>query len=153
MPFPTSINNLVGGLIKNKKGKILLVKSPLRGWEFPETQVKIEEDHVEALKRVVKEKAYISISVNKVVGIFTNINTEAQSDCKTHISKDIYIDFICTQSCEGVRTMEKGLEVGWFNENEVLDKVTHPFVKERLKHMLDFSGSIHIQSKKIVKGF
>lgn len=69
MEFPTHIV-AVGGLINNSEGKILLVKHPRRGWEFPGGQVKTGEDLISALKREVKEESGVDISVKKLVDVY-----------------------------------------------------------------------------------
>ena len=65
MGFPTHIV-AVGGLISNSEGRVLLVKSPRRGWEFPGGQVEIGEDLISALKREVKEEAGVDIEVKQL---------------------------------------------------------------------------------------
>lgn len=46
----------VEGLISNRKGKVLLVHHPDRGWQFPGGKVELGEDLVTALKREVQKR-------------------------------------------------------------------------------------------------
>ncbi len=71
MDFPRHIV-AVAGLISDKNGAILLVRSPRRGWEFPGGQVEEGETLAQALEREVREEAGISISVDALVGIYSN---------------------------------------------------------------------------------
>lgn len=152
MAFPTAVNNLVAGLIRNQEGKVLLINNQKGGWKFPEGQVQNGEDHIEALKRVVNEKANINISVSKLVGIYSNIRTEIHCGDEIQVSKDVYIDFIGTMNCDELRTREESIDVGWFNKEDALSNVTHPIIKERLEYMFNYNDSIHMLFKKIVKG-
>lgn len=65
MNYPVHIVS-VGGLIENDEGKILMLKSPDRGWEIPGGQVEEGESLTDALKREVKEETGIDIEVGSL---------------------------------------------------------------------------------------
>ena len=46
----------VAALVTNEKGEILLVKSPLRGWEYPGGLIEPGETFQEALHREFREE-------------------------------------------------------------------------------------------------
>ena len=50
MEYPTHIVAVMG-IVRNEKNEILLIKSPLRGWEPPGGQVENGEDLITALER------------------------------------------------------------------------------------------------------
>lgn len=136
MEFPKHIV-AVGGLVTNGKGKVLLMRHPDRGWEFPGGQVNISEDLITALKREVKEETGINISVGKLVGIYQNIKAES-----VHIPTKIIFDFLCKKVSGGLKTSEESLEVEWFPRDKVLNMITHPVIHDRMKDMLNFSDKI-----------
>ena len=53
----------VSALITHPDGRILLIKSPRRGWEFPGGQVEEGENLIEALKREIREEAGVEVVV------------------------------------------------------------------------------------------
>lgn len=74
----------VAGLILNDCNEILLVKSPLRGWEFPGGMVEEGESLQSTLKREVFEESGVVVEIIGFSGM-----------CK-NIEKDIVnIDFKC----------------------------------------------------------
>ncbi len=63
----------VAGVIRNEEGNILLIKSPLRGWEPPGGQVEVGEDLLTALKREVLEETGCTVKVGGLVGVQSNL--------------------------------------------------------------------------------
>lgn len=76
MIYPTHIV-AVSALVSNRSGKVLLMRHPIRGWEFPGGQVEAGEDLVVALKREVAEETGITIAVKRLISINSNIKPEA----------------------------------------------------------------------------
>ncbi|MRR10050.1 NUDIX hydrolase, partial [bacterium] len=60
MKYPTHIV-AVSALVRNRAGKVLLMRHPRRGWEFPGGQVEAGEDLIAALHREVKEETGITV--------------------------------------------------------------------------------------------
>ena len=69
--FPTHIL-ATGAFVRNSNDEILLVKTYNRSWQIPGGQVENREDLVEAVIREVKEESGIDISVNTIVGMYSN---------------------------------------------------------------------------------
>ena len=63
----------VGGFVTNEKKEVLLIKSPLRGWEFPGGMVEPGESLTEALIREVKEESGINVSITGIIGLYKNM--------------------------------------------------------------------------------
>lgn len=118
----------VAGLVTNEEGKILLVNSPWRGWEYPGGLVEPGETFEAALRREIREEAGVEIEIQRFVGI-----------CK-NVEKDIVnIDFACRYVSGDLTTSEESTEVVWATPEAAMDMVTFPLTKKRLRNML--SGS------------
>lgn len=125
--FRMNPNHLVScaALVTNDTGKILLVKSPWRGWEYPGGLIEPGETFRQALMREVKEEAGIEIEITGFIGI-----------CK-NVEKDIVnIDFTARYLSGDLHTSEESTEVIWATPEEAMERITFPLTKKRLKNML-----------------
>jgi len=113
------------GLVTNDEGKILLVKSPLRGWEYPGGLIEPGETFQQALHREIREEAGVEVEITGFVGI-----------CK-NVEKDIVnIDFTCRYVSGELTTSEESTEVIWATEEEAFRLITFPLTRKRLRNML-----------------
>lgn len=118
----------VAALVTNDEGKILLVNSPWRGWEYPGGLIEPGETFQEALRREIREEAGIEVEITGFVGI-----------CK-NVEKDIVnIDFTCRYIGGELTTSEESTEVIWASAEEAFKLITFPLTAKRLEQML--SGS------------
>src|SRR5215470_9625249 len=90
----------VAGLISNASGDILLIKSPLRGWEFPGGQVEEGESLIQALKREIHEETGIIASIGALIGIYSNIKPPSK----------VLFGFIGSWEAGELATSEESLE-------------------------------------------
>lgn len=118
----------VAALVTNDQGKILLVNSPWRGWEYPGGLIEPGETFQEALRREIREEAGVEVEITGFVGI-----------CK-NVEKDIVnIDFTCRYIGGELTTSEESTEVIWATAEEAFQLITFPLTAKRLEQML--SGS------------
>ena len=141
MEFPTHIV-AVAGFIRNEDNKILLLKHPSRGWEFPGGKVEIGEDLISALKREVEEETGIFISVGQLVGVYSNIKTGIQYDGVTPITTKVMLDFLGKMESGVLQTSNESLKVGWFEGKKVLDLITNSVSYYRANKFLSFDGKV-----------
>lgn len=120
-------NHLVScaALVTNGEGKILLVKSPWRGWEYPGGLIEPGETFQQCLHREVWEESGVEIEITGFVGI-----------CK-NVEKDIVnIDFTARYVRGELRTSEESTEVMWATPDKAMKLITFPLTKKRLANML-----------------
>ena len=118
----------VAALVTNEEGKILLVNSPWRGWEYPGGLIEPGETFEQALHREIREEAGVEVEITGFVGI-----------CK-NVEKDIVnIDFTCRYVSGELTTSDESTEVIWATPEEAFKLITFPLTKKRLEQML--SGS------------
>jgi len=116
-------------LVTNSEGKILLVKSPWRGWEYPGGLIEPGETFQQCLQREVREETGVEIEITGFVGI-----------CK-NVEKDIVnIDFTAHYVSGDLTTSDESTEVIWATPEEAMDLITFPLTKKRLGNMLSGRG-------------
>ncbi|MBO7251282.1 MAG: NUDIX domain-containing protein [Oscillospiraceae bacterium] len=113
-------------LVTNEEGKILLVKSPWRGWEYPGGLIEPGETFEQCLRREVREEAGVEIAITGFIGI-----------CK-NVEKDIVnIDFTAKYVSGELQTSEESTEVVWVTYEEAMEMITFPLTKKRLANMVN----------------
>jgi 8-oxo-dGTP diphosphatase len=127
----------VSGLVTDPStGLILLIRSPRRGWEFPGGQVEEGESLTDALIREVREETGLDVSVGALAGVYSNV--------RSHI---VMFGFLCVWTGRGEpTTSSESLEVEWVTREEAMVRVVRPPLRDRLRDMLDFSGTVVYRS-------
>ena len=115
----------VAALVTNEEGKILLVNSPWRGWEYPGGLIEPGESFQEALHREIREEAGVEVEITGFVGI-----------CKNLERNIVNIDFSCRYLSGELTTSEESTEVIWATPEQALELITFPLTKTRLSQML-----------------
>ena len=132
----------VAGLVTNEEGKILLVKSPWRGWEYPGGLIEPGETFQQALHREIREEAGVEVEITGFVGICKNVERDI-----------VNIDFTCRYISGELTTSEESTEVIWATPEEAFELITFPLTKKRLKQMLSGSPDVSLFSFKRENGF
>ena len=132
----------VAALVTNETGKILLVNSPWRGWEYPGGLIEPGESFEAALKREVREEAGVEIEITGFVGI-----------CKNLERNIVNIDFTARYTGGTLTTSEESTEVGWFTPEEAMERITFPLTRKRLGNMLSGDRNVHLFGFRRENGF
>ena len=114
-----------GAVVLNDEGKILLIRGPHRGWEFPGGVIEIGETIQDGVIREVKEETGIDIEVTKFCGIYHNLNSSVCATC--WLGKAIGGE---------LQTCSESLEVGFYTVEEALERITWSNFKERIIKIL-----------------
>ena len=124
-----------GALVRDAAGRVLLIDSPWRGWEFPGGQVEQGEDILSALKREVFEETGVDITVGPMVGLYSNLTMNV-----------VITTFLADYIAGELTTSAESLRVKWCDPREALDDVIHPAVLARLQDLLAYDGSVVYRS-------
>ncbi|MCL4418733.1 NUDIX domain-containing protein [Patescibacteria group bacterium] len=131
--FPEPI---VGGLILNKKGELLLVKSPkwLDRYSVPGGHIEVGEDFATALRREVKEEVGLDIEVKDLLYFEEVIYTKEYWKPKHFI----FFDFYCTVNNNAEVKIDGQEIIGymWVKPEEALRLRTDSFTKRAIKEYL-----------------
>ena len=122
----------VSGLIRHPDGRVLLIRGPRRGWEFPGGQVEEGENLIEALQREIQEEAGVTTSIGALVGVYSNVKSP------TKLAFGFLGDYVCGE----LITSEESLETEWVARHSALQRVSNPIIYDRMKDMLNFSGRV-----------
>lgn len=124
------------GIVRNTHGQILMIKSPMRGWEPPGGQVELGEDAIEAWIREVKEESGYDIAVTCLVSVIHNIGGPNSEPKLGLVFKGILTGGEARRSNES-------LEVGWFSQEKALELMEFLPNLDRLKDVLTFTGKVN----------
>ncbi|WP_214769370.1 NUDIX domain-containing protein [Exiguobacterium sp. s133] len=115
-----------GAVVLDEHGKILLIKGPERGWEFPGGVIELGETIEDGIIREVKEESGIDIEVTRFCSIYQNISQHVCATC-----------WLAKAVGGTPQTSNESLEVGFFSLEEVLDMVTWSNFSERILKILN----------------
>ena len=121
----------VAGLVADAQGRVLMIRSPRRDWEFPGGQVEEGEDLISALRREVREETGVDVAVGKLAGVYSNV--------RAHI---VMLDFLCEYVSGDLTTSAESLEVEWVEPEAALARIIRPVIRDRMRDMLEFTGQV-----------
>ena len=123
----------VAAMVHDDDGRILLVNSPWRGWEYPGGLIEPGESFEAALTREVREESGVEIEITGFVCI-----------CKNVARNIVNIDFTARYAGGSLTTSEESTEVGWFTFEEAMEMITFPLTKKRLVNMYAGDKKVHL---------
>ncbi len=131
-----------------KDGKILLLRSAHRGWEFPGGFIEQGESVLDGVKREILEETGIIAEPVKLAGVYQNISMkEGYGPLEgTFLPPVTIFSIICSYVSGETSLKEDSLEIGWFSPEEAVSKVQNPSYRKRLLDMLAYDGQIHFCS-------
>ena len=121
----------VAAMVHDGNGKILLVNSPWRGWEYPGGLIEPGESFEAALRREIREESGVEVEIERFVGICKNLGSDI-----------VNIDFVCRYTGGRLTTSEESTEVVWATPEEAMDMITFPLTKKRLANMLSGAETV-----------
>ena len=127
-----------------KDGKVLLIRSARRGWEFPGGVVEQGEAILDGLKREICEESGIIAEPRCLAGIYQRLTMkEGYGPLEgIMIPPNVSILFICDYVSGEPGISDECLEAGWFTPEQAKEMVTTPHFKKALTAMLEFDGKV-----------
>lgn len=126
----------VMGVVTNSEGRILLVKTERRGWEPPGGQVELGENLIEALQREILEESGCTVTVDKLVGVYSNPAPPPK----------LIFAFSSSHAAGEPQPSHETSDAGWFTPEEALQMVVHQPQHVRLRDVLSHNESIIYRS-------
>ncbi len=142
--FPTHLVSAAGLVYKGEK--VLLIRSPRRGWEFPGGVIEQGETIADGLKREIWEESGILAEPLALACVNQNLaRKKGYGPLEgTLLPPMVIFDFICVYAGGTETLSEESREIGWFSPEEAMELVRHPGYVERLRTMLRFSGKLKL---------
>ncbi|NHW35475.1 NUDIX hydrolase [Paenibacillus aceris] len=131
----------VSGIVEDKNGHILLVKTQHGGWVLPGGQVAEGENVMDVLIRGIKEESGIDVIVSYLIGVYSNTGIHNSHYNLTAISTKVTFNFMCTPVGGEMLSSEETSFSLWLEKDKVLDMVKAPDIQTRYQAYMDFDGS------------
>ena len=135
-----------------KDGKVLLIRSERRGWEFPGGIVEQGEALLDGLKREILEESGVVAEPEAVTGIYQNLARKkgyGPLDGMT-LPTTVNMVFRCKYVSGQESTTDGFQEAGWFTPEEALIIIRYPYMKKAFEDAHRYSGKMHFATFKKV---
>jgi 8-oxo-dGTP diphosphatase len=127
---------VVSCLIRNDSNQLLLVKHRYRGWELPQGRVEEGESLIFALSRETLEETGVTICHARLEMIWSKVSSPSA----------VVFCFSARYASGELAPSEETPCVEWCCEDEVLERITHPVNRDRIKAMLSSDGTLKFHS-------
>ncbi len=127
---------VVGALVTNAAGKLLLIRHRQRGWEIPQGRVEEGEGLIEALLREVLEETGVKVTPGPLAAIFSKLTPPSA----------LIFAFLARWRSGELTPSPESPEVAWCSPGEAVERVTHPVNRARLSILLGYQGALRYSS-------
>ena len=116
----------VFGVVRNSANEVLMIENPLRGWELPGGRVEEGENLIRALEREIREETGVNAEIGKLLGIYSRIDPPFM----------VLLGFAGRYQSGGLIPSEESLVVEWVEPSQVIARISHPAIRDRVQDML-----------------
>ena len=127
---------VVGCLVQNEGGEVLLIRHRKRGWEIPQGRVEEGESLLAALHREVREETGVEIEPVTLAAVWSKIAPPVA----------LIFTFLARYTGGDLQESDESPELGWFSADQALALVSHPVNRDRLLTLLNFTGTVVFRS-------
>ena len=128
-----------------KDGKVLLIRSERRGWEFPGGIVEQGEALLDGLKREIFEESGVTAEPEAVTWIYQNVAFKKGFGPLEGMMLPTTVDMVFRcRYVSGKEAVTDGFqEAGWFTPDEALQIIRYPYIKKAFEDACRYSGKPH----------
>lgn len=123
--------HVAAGILVRRGDDMLLVRTPRRGWEFPGGRIEAGETIVDGVLREVREESNIVASVDRLVGVYTNLSAGR-----------VIFDFLGTWLSDQAMAGDETTDVAWTGKKDAEKMIVHSGYRRRLQQLLSFDGRV-----------
>ena len=141
--LPVHFASAAGLVYKN--GKVLLIRSERRGWEFPGGIVEQGEAILDGLKREIFEESGIVAEPEAVTGIYQNLAVKKGYGPLEGMTLPTTVNMVfrCRYVSGKESVSDACLEADWFTPEEAVEMIVHPYMKKAFEDASQYSGKVH----------
>ena len=128
-----------------KDGKVLLIRSERRGWEFPGGIMEQGEAILDGLRREIFEESGIAAEPEAVTGIYQNLARKKGYGPLEGMSLPTTVNMVFRcRYVSGKESVTDGFqEAGWFMPDEAVQIIWYPYMKKAFEDAHQYNGKPH----------
>ena len=128
-----------------KDGRVLLIRTARRGWEYPGGVVEQGEAILNGLKREILEESGIIAEPECMTGIYQNLAKKNGYGPLEGITMPptVNLVFRCRYISGEPAASDESLEVGWFAPDEAMKMITQPYFRKAFEDAHQYCGHQH----------
>lgn len=128
-----------------RDGRVLLIRSARRGWEFPGGIVEQGEAILDGLKREIFEESGIDAEPEWMTGIYQNLaHKKGYGPLEgMELPPVVNLVFRCRYTGGEAAVSDESLETGWFTPDEAREMITQPNFRKAFDDALSNDGKQH----------
>ena len=126
----------VFGLIRNSASEVLMVENQHRGWEIPGGKVEEGEDLIQALRREILEETGVKVEIGSLVGVYSRLKPPFM----------VLLGFVGKYQSGTLVTSEESHVVEWVKCGQVIARISHPAIRDRVQDLLTDNGKVIYRS-------
>ena len=128
-----------------REGRVLLIRTARRGWEYPGGVIEQGESVLDALKREILEESGICAEPECLTGIYQNLETRSGFGPLEGMTlpPTVNLVFRCRYVSGIASISDESLDTGWFAPDAALGMIVHPYFRKAFKDALGYCGQLH----------
>ena len=128
-----------------REGRVLLIRTARRSWEYPGGVIEQGESVLDALKREILEESGICAEPECLTGVYQNLETRSGFGPLEGMTlpPTVNLVFRCRYVSGIASISDESLDTGWFAPDEALGMIVHPYFRKAFKDALGYCGRLH----------